>query len=151
MIGIEIVNVRLAVRHDEYLCGFEMIAHHLLERLRRPILMEIDFQALLLFRFGQHLTHLRQDWLRGLRVIEKALTPDVADQDVGETSQLQPRDQHQQQRKQQQRDADEHQHEIAGGPLTSVDETHIVQQQHAVRDGLRVVKIEPRHLHRAGR
>ena len=60
MVRIVIVDVGLAVRHDDDLRGAQMIAHHLTQRLRRPVLVKIDFQPLLLLRLGQHLAHLRQ-------------------------------------------------------------------------------------------
>jgi hypothetical protein len=76
MIRVEIVDVGLAVRHDDDLRRIQVIAHHLLQRLRRPVLAKIDFQALLLLRLGQHLAHLRQNGQRGarrLRVVQKRL------------------------------------------------------------------------------
>ena len=59
MVCIEIVDVRFTVRHDDDLGGMQMIAHHLPQRLRCPILVKVDLQPLLLLRLGQHLPHLR--------------------------------------------------------------------------------------------
>ena len=64
MIGVVIVDVRLAVRDDEHLRGVQVIVHHLFEGLRSPVLAKIDFQALLLLGLGQYLAHLGQDGLR---------------------------------------------------------------------------------------
>ena len=61
VIRVEIVDVGLAVRHDDHLRGVQMIAHHLLQRLRRPVLVKIDLQPLLFLGLRQHLPHLRQD------------------------------------------------------------------------------------------
>jgi hypothetical protein len=94
MIRVEIVDVGLAVRHDDHLRGMQVIAHHLPQRLRRPVLAKIDLQALLLLGLGQHLAHLRQDRQRGARrfgIVEKALAADVADQHLHPAAQLQPR------------------------------------------------------------
>ncbi len=130
MVGIEVVDIGLAIRHDDHLRGMQVIAHHLPQRLRRPVLAKIDFEALLLLRFREHLAHLRENRQRGARrlgVVEKSLAADVADQHVDPAAQLQPRDQHHQQREQQHRDADEHQNEIPRGPLPAVDEAQVGQ------------------------
>ena len=131
-----VVDVGLAIRHDDHLRGIQVIAHHLAQRLRRPVLAKIDFQALLLLGLGQHLPHLgenRQRRARRLGVVEKPLAANVADQHVRPPPQLQPGDQHDQQRQQQHRDADEHQNEVARGALPAIDEAQVVQHEHPER------------------
>ena len=143
VVGIEVMDVGLAIRHDDHLRGMQVIAHHLAQRLRRPVLAKVDFQALLLLDLRQHLPHLGENRQRGARrlgVVEKALAADVADQHVRPAAQLQPGDEHDQQREQQHRDADEHQDEVARGALPAIDEAQVVQHDHPIRHRLAASK-----------
>ena len=136
---IEIVDIGLAVRDDDDLRGMQIVAHHLPQRLRRPVLAKVDLQSLLLLGFRQHLAHLRQYRQRRARrfgIVEKSLAANVADQHLDPAAQLQPGHQHEQERQQQHRDADEHQHEIPRRSLPAVDETQVMQHQHAKRHRL---------------
>ena len=154
VIGVEIMDVGFAVRHDDHLRGIQLAAHHLLQRLRRPVFTVVDFEPLLLLGLGQHLAHLRQDrqrMPRRLRVVQKPLPTDIAEQHLHPAPQLQPCHQHDQQREQQNRDADECQDEIPRRPLPPVDEAQVVQHEHAKGPGLRAVEVEARYLHRTGR
>ncbi len=59
-----------------------MVAHHLLQSLRRPILVEVDFEPLTAFHLAQHPANLRKYRPRSdirLRVVEIATSANVTD------------------------------------------------------------------------
>ncbi len=151
LVRVEIMDVRFPIRDDDDLRRVQVIAYHLTQRLRCPVLVEIDLQPLRFLRLGQHLAHLRQyrhGLARRLGIVGKPLATDVADQYLHPAAQLQPGHEHDQQRQQQHRYADEYQHEITCRSLPAVHEGKIVQHQDAKRRRLRRIEVEARHLHR---
>ena len=55
------VDVGLAVRHHQHGAVVELFAHHLLQRLRRPVLAEFDLQSLVRLHLAHCLAHAHQD------------------------------------------------------------------------------------------
>ena len=78
-----VVDVRFAIGDDEHFRSAQMIAHDLLQRLRRPVLVKVDLESLGRFDFAQHAANLRQNRARsGLRacIVQETPAANVADQ-----------------------------------------------------------------------
>src|ERR1035438_1681127 len=130
----------------------QLLAHHLLQRLRSPVLAIVHFDALTLLHLAQYLAHLRENRQRqaaGLRIAKKPPATDVAQQDVGPAPQQQPRYQRQKQRQNQHRDARKGDQVIARGILPPVDETQIVHDRDTVRREPGRTLVKRRYLCRA--
>jgi len=131
----ELMRIRFAIGNHHDLRRMQLFAHHLLQCLRGPVLAIIDFNALTLLHFAQHLPHLRENRQRqppGLRVAKKTPAADIAQQNIGPAPQQQPGAERQKQRHDQHRDGCKRNQVIARGVLPTIDETQVVHDRHAI-------------------